>query len=124
MHFSTLFAAAAVVGAAVAEKHVISVGNKDGDLVFVPDSVRAAEGDTVEFKFWPKNHSVAQSTFANPCTASNGGFWSGYISTTSVEAAANWTFNYEITNASAPIWFYCTQGQHCRNGMVGVINPP
>jgi hypothetical protein len=22
------------------------------------------------------------------------------------------------------MWFYCAQGTHCANGMVGVINPP
>lgn len=124
MHFSTIFAATAFVGAAVAEQHFITVANRTGGLVFTPDSLQAAQGDTVTFRFWPKNHSVAQSTFAQPCAPMNNGFWSGYVPTTSAESVANWTFTYEVTNASAPVWFYCTQGRHCQSGMVGVINPP
>jgi plastocyanin len=124
MHFSTIFAATALAGAAFAENHTIVVSNKGGDLVFKPDTLKAAEGDMVTFKFWPKNHSVAQSTFASPCEPMNNGFWSGFVPTMSMESAANTTFTYEITNASAPIWYYCTQGKHCQGGMVGVINPP
>lgn len=124
MLFSSIFAATTLVGAAVAENHFVSVANKTGGLVFVPDSLTAAEGDTVTFRFWPKNHSVAQSTFAQPCSPMNNGFWSGFVPTSSQEKVANWTFTYEVKNASAPVWFYCTQGQHCQAGMVGVINPP
>lgn len=124
MHFSTIFAATALVGAAVAENHVVAVSNKTGALVFMPDSIEAAQGDTVTFRFWPKNHSVAQSTFAQPCAPSTNGFWSGFVPTMSTDAVANTTFVYEVKNASAPVWFYCTQGKHCQAGMVGVINPP
>ena len=124
MHFSTIFAATAMAGAAFAADHTVAVSNKAGDLIFKPDSVQAAEGDTVTFKFWPKNHSVAQATFANPCQPMSGGFWSGFVPTSDMESVASTTFTYEVTNASAPIWFYCTQGMHCQNGMVGVINPP
>jgi plastocyanin len=124
MLFSSLFAATALVGAAVAEQHFVAVSNKTGALVFQPDSIQAAQGDTVTFRFWPKNHSIAQSTFAQPCAPMNNGFWSGFVPTTSTESVANWTFTYEVTNASAPVWFYCTQGRHCQGGMVGVINPP
>jgi len=124
MHFSTIFAATALAGVALAEEHKVAVSTKSGDLVFMPDSIKAAEGDTVTFRFWPKNHSVAQATFANPCQPMKNGFWSGFVPTTSTQAVANSTFTYEVTNASAPIWFYCTQGKHCQSGMVGVINPP
>ncbi|KAH8724297.1 Cupredoxin [Phaeosphaeriaceae sp. PMI808] len=124
MHFSSIFAATALVGAAVAENHFIAVSNKTGALVFMPDSLEAAQGDTVTFRFWPKNHSVAQSTFDKPCEPMNNGFWSGYVPTTSTDAVAANTFTYTVMNASAPVWFYCTQGRHCQGGMVGVINPP
>jgi plastocyanin len=67
MHFSSIFAASAMASAALAVEHKVLVGTKAGDLVFKPDSLKAAEGDTVTFSFWPKNHSVAQATFANPC---------------------------------------------------------
>ncbi|KAL1796676.1 hypothetical protein ACET3X_005216 [Alternaria dauci] len=124
MHFSTIFTASAMASAAFAADHKVLVGTKAGDLVFKPDSLEAAEGDTVTFSFWPKNHSVAQATFANPCQPMQNGFWSGFVPTTDTEAVAPTTFTYEVKNASAPVWFYCTQGQHCQNGMVGVINPP
>ncbi|KAF2629335.1 Cupredoxin, partial [Macroventuria anomochaeta] len=124
MHFSTLFAASALVGSALAVDHKVAVGTKTGELLFKPDTITAAEGDTVTFRFWPKNHSIAQAAFNSPCTPLNNGFWSGFVPTTDTQNVANWTFTYEVTNASAPIWFYCTQGKHCQNGMVGVINPP
>lgn len=126
MHFPTIFAASALAGSAFAANHFVAVGTKGNpaNLTFNPDSLQAAQGDTVTFRFWPKNHSVAQAAFNNPCQPLNNGFWSGYVPTTSSESVANWTFTYTVTNASAPVWFYCTQGQHCQNGMVGVINPP
>ncbi|KAH6625740.1 Cupredoxin [Boeremia exigua] len=124
MQFSTLFAMTALAGSALAVDHKVAVGTKTGDLVFKPDTITAAEGDTVTFRFWPKNHSIAQAAFNSPCAPLNTGFWSGFVPTTDTQNVANWTFTYEVTNASAPIWFYCTQGQHCQNGMVGVINPP
>ena len=37
----------------------------------------AAVGDIVEFTFHPKNHSVTQSSFAEPCTPLPGGFDTG-----------------------------------------------
>jgi hypothetical protein len=46
MLFSSIFAATALVGAAVAENHIVAVANKTGALVFVPETVTAAQGDT------------------------------------------------------------------------------
>ncbi|KAH9866666.1 hypothetical protein J1614_008359 [Plenodomus biglobosus] len=123
MRFTTI-AVAALAGTAYAADHIVAVGSRTGGLVFEPESITADEGDLVHFKFWPKNHSVAQAAFNRPCEPMNNGFWSGFVPTTDATAAANWTFTYEVTNASQPIWFYCTQGQHCQAGMVGVINPP
>jgi plastocyanin len=125
MHFSTIFAAtAAMAGSALAAEHTVAVGTKAGELIFKPDNIEAAEGDMIHFKFWPKNHSVAQSTFAKPCEPMQGGFWSGFVPTSDAEKVASTSFTYEVKNASAPIWFYCTQGKHCQAGMVGVINAP
>ncbi|KAF1927409.1 Cupredoxin, partial [Didymella exigua CBS 183.55] len=113
-----------LAGSALAADHKVVVGTKTGDLVFKPDNITAAEGDTVTFSFWPKNHSIAQAAFNSPCQPMNKGFWSGFVPTSDTSKVANWTFTYEVTNASTPIWFYCTQGKHCQSGMVGVINPP
>lgn len=120
MRFSVA-TAFAVAGTALAADHLVVVGN-GSELVFEPDNVKAAEGDTVTFKFWPKNHSVAQAAFDEPCQPMDGGFWSGYIP--SADKAAPTEFMFTVKNASRPIWFYCTQGKHCQNGMVGVINGP
>ncbi|KAF2187482.1 Cupredoxin [Zopfia rhizophila CBS 207.26] len=120
MHFSTVFAASALMGSALAADHSVKVGGNNGELKFEPAVINATEGDTVTFKFWPKNHSVAQAAFANPCEPMDNGFWSGYIPS-SLNAAEE-SFMIEVTNTSKPIWFYCTQGKHCQQGMVGVIN--
>lgn len=124
MHFSTIFAASAMASAALAAEHTVSVSDKSGALTFTPDTVQAAQGDSVVFHFWPKNHSVAQSTFAKPCEPMANGMWSGFVPTTDTAKAASTSYTFQVKNASAPIWFYCSQGKHCQGGMVGVINPP
>ncbi|KUJ08953.1 Cupredoxin [Mollisia scopiformis] len=99
--------------------HVIKVG--DGALAFSPNNITAAVNDIVEFHFYPAKHSVAQSTFADPCVPLTNGtsFFSGSMSTTS-GVNVN-TFQLTINN-TAPIWFYCAYPGHCEQGMAGVIN--
>jgi plastocyanin len=121
MRFSTIFAAtAALVGAAVAEDHIVVVGNNS--IEFFPNTLSAKTGDTVTFRFWPKNHSIVQSTFASPCKPLDGGIWSGFIPSST--GASQDTFQIKIQNDTTPIWYYCSQMKHCQGGMVGVINPP
>jgi len=115
--------------------HVVNVGrtpapNGGVGLTFEPDTVQAAVGDHVQFQFWVGNHSVVQSTFDNPCqplpatAGANGtaGFSSGFMPVSNTSATMP-TFDITVT-ANTPIWFYCSQGRHCQNGMSGVINPP
>ncbi|KAJ0335452.1 hypothetical protein COL922a_009188 [Colletotrichum nupharicola] len=103
--------------------HVVKVG--ESGLTFSPNDVKAALGDTVEFHFYPKAHSVAQSSFDKPCEPlSNGtatGFFSGPVPVSSGEGAD--VFSVKVEDAS-PKWFYCATAQHCQGGMVGVINAP
>lgn len=121
MRFSLFTAAtAAFAGVASAADHLVVVGNNS--LTFEPANITAAEGDTVTFKFWPKSHSVAQAAFNKPCEPMANGFWSGFIP--SEKGAAMTTFMVNITNASQPLWFYCSRAEHCQAGMVGVINAP
>jgi plastocyanin len=47
--------------------HLIRVG-ADG-LTYTPSNISAALGDTVTFEFHPKNHTVTQSSFLQPCKA-------------------------------------------------------
>ncbi|KAL8993356.1 MAG: hypothetical protein Q9169_006408 [Polycauliona sp. 2 TL-2023] len=108
--------------------HVVKVSNKKGDLTFEPNNLQVPAGDMVQFHFYPKNHSVVQSTFDQPCepinnnNASVTGFFSGFMP---VKADATMMPSYTImVNDTKPIWYYCSQGKHCQQKMVGVINPP
>lgn len=108
--------------------HVVQVSDRNGTLRFFPDDLRVEVGELVQFHFYPQNHSIAQSTFANPCTpipagnASTAGFFSGFMP---VKLTDNFmpTFTIQV-NQTGPIWYYCATGPHCQRGMVGVINAP
>jgi plastocyanin len=93
-------------------------------LHFDPDNVVAQIGDIVEWIYLPKNHSVAQSSFAQPCKplAGNAGFFSGFNFATT-EGLATDVFQFTVVD-NEPVWYYCAQtdGNHCQMGMAGVIN--
>lgn len=136
MRFSTVvaaFAAAALPVAVSAQamtgmtgvNHQIVVGMNDTNT-FTPANITAAVGDTVTFFFVSDNHTVTQSSFATPCIYSENattgvmGFQSGFQ-----PIMTNQTLFPAVTmmvNSTAPIWFYCQQGTHCQQGMVGAIN--
>jgi len=121
-----------------AETFQVQVGSNG--LNFNPTTVTAASGDTIEFVFMPKNHTVTQSTFAAPCTAMSSGIDSGYMP---VAANATQVPSMTVTvNDTAPLWFYCKQSgygplflfcaffwltmsyySHCGQGMVFAVNP-
>ncbi|KAF8970837.1 Cupredoxin [Flammula alnicola] len=104
--------------------HKILVG-ANGILNYSPANISASIGDTVTFEFHPKNHTVTQSSFLNPCqslqeTTGTPGFKSGF---TPVAANATTFPTFQITiNDTAPIWGYCGQTGHCAAGMVFSIN--
>ncbi|CAI9630372.1 hypothetical protein GT037_006217 [Alternaria burnsii] len=112
--------------------HVVQVGGPNGSLTFSPSNVVAQPGDLVQFQFHPKNHSVVQSTFDNPCTPiqnimsnKTDAFFSGFMPTNASVTATSQVLTYTIRVADAkPVWFYCSQGKHCQAGMVGAINAP
>jgi plastocyanin len=106
--------------------HVVKVGNANGTLAYSPNNIKANVGDMVQFQFAPNNHTVTQSTFAQPCQPiamnmpGTTGFYSGFMP---VSAATTTTPTYTIMiNNTTPIWLYCSQGMHCQKGMVAVIN--
>lgn len=107
--------------------HQITVGQNG--LAFNPPSITAAVGDTVTFVFYAKNHTVTQSAFATPCTPLQNnatgqvGFDSGFVPV-AANATNNPAWTIQVTNATAPIWFFCRQTGHCGQGMVGAINAP
>ena len=106
--------------------HVVQVGDREGNLKFYPEELEAAVGDMVQFHFYPRNHSVARSTFADPCnpvepSANGTGFFSGFMPVQETDTFMP-TFTI-LVNETTPIWYYCATGRHCQNGMAGVINP-
>ncbi|KAF7322495.1 hypothetical protein HMN09_00028000 [Mycena chlorophos] len=129
MRFSV--AAAAVVAAfpllvSAQTTHNISVGFNN-TLAFFPSNITAGVGDVINFQFLNKNHSVTQSTFADPCsiqTTPAQGIDSGFqLVTANSTEIPQWSFT--VQNASSPLWFFCAQtipAVHCHAGMVFSIN--
>jgi len=107
--------------AAAQQRILVTVGANNG-LTYEPSSATGKVGDVLAFQFQSKNHTVTQSTFDQPCTFKTGGADSGFLA---VPAGATqfseWSFT--IVNDTAPMWFYCAQGQHCKAGMVFALNP-
>ncbi|KAF7338082.1 hypothetical protein MVEN_02032700 [Mycena venus] len=126
MRFSLAVAALAPVLSASAADILVLVG-AGGQLAFSPSNVTANVGDTIAFQFQGKNHSVTQSTFANPCqiqTTPAQGIDSGFqfVDNTS-STLPQWSFT--VDNTSAPLWFFCAQtnpANHCQKGMVFSVN--
>lgn len=121
-----LAAAAATANAQTGTTIKVSVG--ENGLTYTPNNITAAVGTAIEFDFFPKNHTVTQSSFADPCHPLNtngvfNGFFSGFVPTASSPSGSTFTI---IVNDTTPIWFYCAQttGNHCQSGMVGSINAP
>jgi plastocyanin len=106
--------------------HKVIVGGSDG-LVFNPSNITALPRDVVVFEFHQKNHTVTQSSFADPCRKLNVnntiGFDSDFMPV-SADATNFPTWNLTV-NDTAPIWAYCRQqipSSHCGAGMVFAIN--
>ncbi|KAH6668491.1 Cupredoxin [Halenospora varia] len=100
----------------------VAVG-EGGSLRYTPNNITAKVGSAIEFDFFPNNHSVVQSSFANPCHPLAGGFFSSFVPTKNSPSGTSFTV---IVNDTRPIWFYCSQtsSSHCQSGMVGAINAP
>ncbi|KAF3905038.1 hypothetical protein AA313_de0205497 [Arthrobotrys entomopaga] len=81
----------------VASAASVTVKVGSGGLVYSPNSITAAVGDTVVFEFDSPSHSVTEGSFSDACNPVTDGFNSGIIN---------------------------TDIGHCKAGMVGVINPP
>ncbi|KXN80990.1 hypothetical protein AN958_06502 [Leucoagaricus sp. SymC.cos] len=118
------FALASALAASAADIS-IAVGANNA-LVFDPTSVTAQVGDVLHFEFQSKNHSVTQSSFANPCTRLPNGIDSGFMFVDPA-ATAHPIWSFQVNDTSAPLWFYCAQQTpvpHCsQGGMVFAVNP-
>jgi plastocyanin len=96
--------------------HNIAVGATG--LTFEPSNITAQVGDTITFEFRAKNHTVTGSSFGDPCTAQ--GFDSGFKPVPS--GSSNFPTYVLKVNDTKPIWAYCRQATHCREGMVFGVN--
>ena len=96
--------------------HTVDVGNNA--FAFNPNTLTAKVGDVIQFKVFP-THSLARSSFADPCQPMSGteAIWSGFSSNEN-------TFFTVTVNDTMPIWLYCAAPTHCEAGMAMVINPP
>jgi len=125
MHFLALLAIAAAPIAVTAQTvHQVVVGSSTGQTIFTPEAIFASPGDIVTFQFQQKNHSVVQSSFANPCGEVAGGFNSGYMPVAPDVTSDFPTFNVTVPDEK-PIWVYCSQKNpvpHCGLGMVFAVN--
>ncbi|CDO76443.1 hypothetical protein BN946_scf184781.g20 [Trametes cinnabarina] len=115
MRFSTIAAALLPVGAAFAQQTFTVKVGENGTLTYDPPTVNAQNGDTIEFQFLSKNHTVTQSTFAAPCSniTTNGvvtGVDSGF-QFVPANATSFPVWSITVNNASTPLWFYCRQAQ-------------
>jgi plastocyanin len=128
-------ATAALVSAQEPTVHTVQVGLKEDGTpgpAFTPSAIKAKAGDQVAFQFRAKNHTVTQSSFAEPCTRQFNtalqelGVDSGFqpVAPDATEIPV-WTI--QVENDSAPQWFFCnfggaTPNSHCNAGMVFSIN--
>jgi len=131
--FAAAISALSLFSAASAQM-TVQVGSTStapgGVFQYIPSNFTASNGTVITFKFTgaPGNHTVTQSTFADPCDPVAGGFDSGWVfvpPTPALSATPEW--NLTITDDTKPIWFFCKQllpTPHCSNGMVGSINAP
>ncbi|KAJ7711723.1 hypothetical protein B0H16DRAFT_1627410 [Mycena metata] len=100
---------------------LVQVG-ADDSLTFSPSNISAKAGDTVTFQFLSKNHSVTQTTFAEPCSSPLfGGIDSGF-QPIAPNATAIPQFSFTLNNANTPLFFFSKQGAECNQGMVFSIN--
>jgi plastocyanin len=98
MHSASLLFVAALSAVAQAASFTVKVGQ--GGNVFEPSTVTAQLGDQVEFQWVGSSHSIAQSTFDEPCQPLAGGF------EVPTQSSSDTTFTITITSTD-PMWFYC-----------------
>ncbi|THG94288.1 hypothetical protein EW026_g7155 [Hermanssonia centrifuga] len=106
---------------------IVLVGDTNNNPVFFPSNVTAVSGDTIAFGFTSGNHTVTQSSFADPCTTlPSPSFDSGFVSASVTEAASQvevFLVNITDANVGQPLWFYSRGEGDCHAGMVFAVNP-
>ena len=88
---------------AAKQTHNVQVGAL-GELIYGPNQLNASVGDIIRFNFLERNHSVTQSSFANPCTY-NGGFDTGLNQFNPQNISGKFLIDFQV-NTTDPLWFY------------------
>ncbi|KLO10648.1 hypothetical protein SCHPADRAFT_832198 [Schizopora paradoxa] len=83
---------------------------------------KATVGDVIVFEFRQKNHTMTQSSFSKPCTATSGGFDTGFLPVPQNQTSS-FPIKTFVVEKTDPYWMYCAQATHCQEGMVFAINP-
>jgi hypothetical protein len=94
-----------------------------------PQQIVAQQGDIVNFEFRGGNHTITQSSLANPCAwqfntaTQKNGFNSGFVPFNATSGQVG-VYSLEITQTASPIWLFCGRPPHCKSGMYAAINAP
>ncbi len=107
--------------ASLAQGATFDVDAGEHGLSYVPDTVKAAVGDTINVHYYPGGHTTTQSSFDSPCSPLSGGVNSGVVNSNSGQASQ--MFSFKVNNTD-PMWMYCGSPGHCGAGMSFVVNPP
>jgi len=123
-----LFSSAAPLSSPAPVTHWVNVSNNNASLIYDPSYINANLGDTISFKFHPKNHTVTQSSFEDPCTPLYGGTDTGFMPVALGTADDDLPTRAFIVENMEPIWIHCRQAantadSHCGQGMVFAVNP-
>ncbi|CAI2171316.1 2324_t:CDS:2 [Funneliformis geosporum] len=97
-----------------AETKIVKVGG-NGLLKFVPQNITAVKGDVIRWEFEGGMHNVVQSDGLGSCELSQ--MENTFKSTTNPVNG----FELQITDTKATLYYLCSVGTHCMNGMWGVI---
>lgn len=111
MKFTSVLPVVSLASLALSANVDVTVGPGN---IFTPDTVTAAQGDVVRFRFG-SGHNVVSGKFDTPCQPDNV-IYSGSPRDGDV-------FSVTVNNTN-PIWIYCSVSRHCEVGMAMVINAP
>lgn len=92
---------------------------------FVPNTVMASPGDTIQFQFSSGNHTVTQSSAQEACQPLQAtdpeAVHSGHIPYEEGQTTVG-VFNMQVQSTET-MYLYCATGPHCLEGQVMVVNP-
>jgi len=87
-----------------------------------PASIGGVEdGDTINFIFYPGNHTVSESSFNAPCDTLAGGFNTGFVPVKTGTIVKSFFVTHGM--GTEPLAFYCGHGSLCDSENAFTIQP-